>query len=128
MLALAACRTTLVTTSDTSRQASSARSSGTCHSANASDAIRRASLTMIGWAGNVRSSSSSSSPTDLTTRIAMSSSISPGTASVAASAMRSTDSVETLASSSDRTRSVSSSSGGAPSTSRGGRRSTRPSV
>ena len=83
------CSTALVTTSDTSRQASSAWALSMPQSRNVSSAITRASDTMIGSAGNTRSRASSSSGSDRTTTMAMSSSMSPGTDSSAARAMRS---------------------------------------
>jgi len=79
-----ACRTALVTTSETSRQASSICSASMPHDPNVWAASRRASDTMIGSAGNERSIEASSDPEDLTTKMAMSSSMSPGTANSAA--------------------------------------------
>ena len=54
------------------------------HDPNVWAASRRASDTMIGSAGNERSIEASSAGEDLTTRMAMSSSMSPGTANSAA--------------------------------------------
>ncbi len=76
-----------MTTSDTSRHASSAWVLSTPQAWKASRAIRRASETMTGSAGKTRSRASSSSGSERTTRIAMSSSMSPGTDSSAARAI-----------------------------------------
>ncbi len=84
------CSTTLVTTSETSRQARSACSSSIPHCANVSNAILLASDTLIGSAGYFTSQVGSSSSDVLITRMAMSSSIWPGTACSAAWATRST--------------------------------------
>ena len=79
-----ACRTALVTTSETSRQASSACPESMPQDRNVSAASRLASETMIGSAGKVRSIEASSDGEDCTTKMAMSSSMSPGTAYSAA--------------------------------------------
>ena len=84
------CRTTLVTTSETSRQASSACLAGTPQRIRTARAWRRASETLIGSAGNAHSHEARSLREVRTTTMAMSSSISPGTASTAAWAMAST--------------------------------------
>src|SRR5215475_7610787 len=81
------CRTTLVTTSETSRQASSACLAGTPQRIRTARAWRRASETLIGSAGKAHSQEARSRREVRTTTMAMSSSISPGTASIAAGAM-----------------------------------------
>jgi hypothetical protein len=73
-----------VTTSETSRQASSACPESMPQDRKVWAASRLASETMIGSAGNVRSVEASSDGEDCTTRMAMSSSMSPGTAYSAA--------------------------------------------
>ncbi len=59
--------------------------------ANVAEASRRASETMIGSAGNERSKDARSSCEERNTRMAMSSSMSPGTAVSAATASASAD-------------------------------------
>ena len=86
----AACSTTLVTTSETSRQARSACSTSMSQQTNVSCASRRASDTRIGSAGNWPSQDARSTSDVRTTTTAISSSISPGTACSAASATCST--------------------------------------
>ena len=83
------CSTTLVTTSETSRQASSACSARQAPAVEGGCAWRRASETLIASAGKVASHEARSSREVLTTTMAMSSSMSPGTASSAACAMTS---------------------------------------
>src|SRR6266542_3216849 len=122
-----ACSTTLVTTSETSRQASSACSGSIRQRAKVSVAIRRASDTMIGSAGKTRSFEGSLVADDRTTTIAMSSSMSPGTASSAAFATASTSLCAT-ALTAWRSISAASSSVKKPLPSSRVRRSVRPSV
>jgi hypothetical protein len=81
-----ACSTAFVTTSETSRQASCACPSSISHAASVLAARRRASDTMIGSAGKVCSRDARSNGAELTTSIAMSSSMLPGTACSAACA------------------------------------------
>ena len=89
LVAADVCRTAFVTTSETSRHASSAWAPSIPHARNVCSAIRRASDTMTGSAGKTRSRASSSAGSERATRIAMSSSISPGTDSSAARAIAS---------------------------------------
>ena len=84
------CSTTLVTTSDTSRQVSSTCSRSIPQDRNVASASLRASETLIGSAGNVQSQEARSTGDVRIATMAMSSSMSPGTASCAACAMSST--------------------------------------
>jgi hypothetical protein len=123
-----ACSTALVTTSETSRQPSAICSESMPQDRKVCAVSRLASETMIGSAGNTFSVEASCVGEDLTTRMAMSSSMSPGTANSAAVATASASPLAAAARTACSSISTASVSEYCPEPSARARRSVRPSV